>query len=286
MKFIKSNWVYVLWFIVYFLVALVLLGVNVENLIFIMAFYAISITIALSPIGEWLLRNFEGARRLETREEREYLEPLFEEVCQNAKAENPKLSDNIGLFIIDAMFVNAFAMGRNTIAVTTGAIESFTEDELKGVLAHELGHITYGHTKALLLSVIGNMLFSVLILILRLIIFAVDLLNAIFAQTSIGYIIMKIMTIIVNMVFNASIFLFMYLGQILLSLNSRFNEFEADEFAYKINFGDELISALYLLKKISGSHKMTLKEKMTASHPHIAVRIGRLERMQEENENQ
>ena len=231
MKFIKSNWVYVLWFIVYFLVALVLLGVNVENLIFILAFYAISITIALSPIGEWLLRNFEGARRLETREEREYLEPLFEEVCQNAKAENPKLSDNIGLFIIDAMFVNAFAMGRNTIAVTTGAIESFTEDELKGVLAHELGHITYGHTKALLLSVIGNMLFSVLILILRLIIFAVDLLNAIFAQTSIGYIIMKIMTIIVNMVFNASIFLFMYLGQILLSLNSRFNEFEADEFA-------------------------------------------------------
>ena len=54
--------------------------------------------------------------------------------------------------------------------------------------------------------------------------------------------------------------------------------------SHKINFGDELISALYLLKKISGSQKMTLKEKMTASHPHIAVRIGRLERMQEENQ--
>lgn len=283
-KFFKSNWVYLLWFVVYFFIAWVLLGATSGSFIFVAIFYAISISIALSSFGEWLLRAFENVRGLETAEEREYLEPIFEEVYANAKEENPKLNDDIQLHIIDAMYVNAFAIGRKTIAVTTGAVETFTEEELKGVIAHEFGHITYGHTKALLLSIIGNMLFSLLVLIVRFSVFICEFLATIFTRTSMSVAITSLLVFISKATLNISIMLFMYLGQVILSLNSRYNEYEADEFAFKIGFGEELISALYLLKKISGTQKASIRERMTSSHPHIASRISTLENMEEVGE--
>ncbi len=282
MKFVKSNYIYLIWFILYFSILWVFLGANSTSFAYSFVVYAISISIALSPAGEWILRVFEGARELRTNEEKQYLLPIFEEVYQNALEENPKLSKNIKLFIIDANFVNAFAMGRNTIAVTTGAMQTFSPDELKGILAHEFGHISYGHTKALLLSVVGNAIFSILVLIVRVFVWVCSLLSAIFAHTSIVVLIINVLSILFKMLLEVSIFVFLYAGQVILSLNSRMNEFEADSFANKVSYGQELLSSLYLLQKLSGSQKMTVREKMTASHPHIAARIERLEGFQEQ----
>lgn len=41
--------------------------------------------------------------------------------------------------------------------------------------------------------------------------------------------------------------------------------------------GEDLIESLYLLQKMSFGEEMVLVERMTASHPLIAKRIGRLE---------
>jgi len=254
-----------------------MLGANKLSFVIVAVYYAISISIALSPIGEWLLRLIEGVRKIETNEEREYLEDIFEEVYQNALKEAPQLNKEIKLYIIDAMFVNAFAIGRKTIAVTTGAIETFSREELKGILAHEFGHIRYGHTKALLLSVIGNMLFSLFVLIVRVFLFVSELLAVIFAETKGGALLANFSMVILRFGFDLSIIFFMYIRQAILSLNSRSNEYQADEFAYTIGFGDELITSLYLLQKVSGSQKVSIKDRMTSSHPHIAKRIGKLE---------
>lgn len=277
MQFIKSNYMYVLWFILYFTIVWALLGADGQAFKITFLIYAVSITIALCPVGEFVLRIVEGARKIQTNEEKEYLLPLFEEVYENAKKENPKLSDGVKLYITDDMFANAFAMGRKTIAVTKGAIETFTPEELKGVIAHEFGHITYGHTKALLLSVIGNAILSVFVVIIRLFIEVLNFLTIAFSRVSFIIILINLINLLFKYVFEMTLIGFMYLGQIILSLNSRSNEFQADNFAYKIGYGEELISALYLLQKISGSRKMSLKEKLTCSHPHIAKRIERLE---------
>ena len=49
------------------------------------------------------------------------------------------------MYIITDPAINAFATGRDpahaSIAVTTGAIEKLTNEELEGVLAHELSHV-------------------------------------------------------------------------------------------------------------------------------------------------
>ncbi len=52
------------------------------------------------------------------------------------------------LFLTQTPIVNAFAMGREnpTMVLHTGLVEHLTDEELLGVIAHELGHIHCGHT--------------------------------------------------------------------------------------------------------------------------------------------
>lgn len=164
-------------------------------------------------------------------------------------------------------------MGRETVAVTRGAIETFTPDELKGVIAHELGHIANGDTKALLLTVVGNGIFTIIIFLLKIVMFIFDLINLIITRNTI----IAILIFAIRFVFDIVILAISYIGILILSINSRSNEYNADEFAYKIGYGGELVEALYLLQKISLPANLSLLEKLKASHPHIADRIGRLE---------
>src|ERR1700761_6097044 len=50
------------------------------------------------------------------------------------------------LKVEESMELNAFATGRRTIVVTKGLLQICTPDELRGVLAHELGHLVSGDT--------------------------------------------------------------------------------------------------------------------------------------------
>ena len=75
---------------------------------------------------------------------------------------------------------------------------------------------------------------------------------------------------------------FINVSEIILALNSRTNEIQADTFAYEIGYGRELISAMYLLQKISLDSNLRLSERLKASHPHIAYRIEQLESLENE----
>lgn len=276
MQFLKNNWIYVVWFLFYYLLALGLFMFQPQGILLVTVFYAISITIALSPLGETILRLMTNVRPLRTREEREYLEPLFREVYESALQQNPNLSRKIKIHITDAMYANAFAVGRKTIAVTRGAINTFSENELKGIIAHELGHITYGHTKALLLSVVGNSLFTFMIFITKIFLFIADVITTVCTNGS-AYLFAKLGLLMSQFTFDISVIIFMGLSQIILSINSRKNEYQADNFASEIGYGEELTSALYLLQNISFEQKPSIFERLTMSHPHITKRIQKLE---------
>lgn len=72
------------------------------------------------------------------------------------------------LHIIDSPQPNAFATGRSprhaAVAVTTGILEVMTQDELEGVLAHELSHV---RNRDILISSIAAMLAAALTIFAR-----------------------------------------------------------------------------------------------------------------------
>lgn len=278
LDFIKSNILYIIWSIVNFIISFLILGANVYSFAICLVLYAVSLTVALSPLGEWILRLINGVRKLYTRREKDYLIPLFEEICEEVKEQHPDLP-NLEICIIDSLTVNACAMGRHTIAVTRGAVETFTEDELKGILLHEIGHIVHGDTKATLLNLIGNGLFSIGVIIIKLALLILDLLLLPLFNETKG--ITVLVTSFIRFIFNILLFAFTLTGNIILSINSRSNEYSADYFAYKMAYGEELISALYLLQKMSLGENMKLVQRMQASHPHIAKRIGKLEHLED-----
>ena len=275
--FIRSNIAYLIWVVVYILLVWVMLGMSKEAFIFTVVAYAVSIGIALSPVGEWLLCVLEGARKIRTSQDRNYLEPIFYEVYEQVRARTPSVSDNISLKIVNAMYINAFAMGKHTIAVTRGAVATMTEDELKGVLAHEFAHIVNGDTKALLIKVVGNMIFSAVVFCVRLFFTGMQLLFALFTKSPA----VDIAIIGFRLLLDIAVIVFMFIGDIILSVNSRASEYLADDYASMTGYNGELTQALYMLQKTSMGGEMKLSDKLRSSHLNLEKRIERLENWQD-----
>jgi heat shock protein HtpX len=203
---------------------------------------------------------------LETAEDKNYLCPLFKEVYDRAKAANPQLG-NIDLGVIDSMSVHACALGSRTIAVTKGAMEAFSEDGLKALLSHEVAHILNRDTIATLYVLVGNGIFMLLILPIKLLCMALQSLGRIRRGAR-----------IVAAVFSAIVSGFLFLMQITMSVNSRKSEFQADMMAVDLGYGESMIEALYLLEKLNrGNDEKTIAQLLLASHSHISTRIKRLE---------
>lgn len=82
---------------------------------------------------------FSARARPIAREENPYLYRLVENLCITAGIPIPKIH------IIDDPALNAFATGRSpkhaSIAFTTGILQRLENEELEGVIAHELSHV-------------------------------------------------------------------------------------------------------------------------------------------------
>ena len=102
---------------------------------------------------------------------------LYLEMCASAVKVTPKQCSRIyrlleeavavldmptvpALFLTQTPIVNAFAMGREnpTVVLHTGLVELLTEEELLGVIAHELGHVHCGHTVYRLMALLVELL--------------------------------------------------------------------------------------------------------------------------------
>jgi heat shock protein HtpX len=79
-----------------------------------------------------------GAKPI-SKEDNPYVYRMIENLCIASGMPTPKV------YIIEDPAINAFATGRKpdmaSVAVTTGAIEKLTNEELEGVLAHEMSHV-------------------------------------------------------------------------------------------------------------------------------------------------
>jgi heat shock protein HtpX len=90
-------------------------------------------------MGDDLVALVSGARQVKRKEEAPELWRRVENLAITAGIPMPRI------FIVDDDTPNAFAAGRSPkqaiVCVTTGLLERLDEEELEGVLAHELSHI-------------------------------------------------------------------------------------------------------------------------------------------------
>lgn len=88
--------------------------------------------------GDKIALSSAGAREIK-KEDNPYVYRMVENLAITAGTPVPKV------FIIDSPALNAFATGRDpqhaSIALTTGIIQALQNEELEGVIAHELSHI-------------------------------------------------------------------------------------------------------------------------------------------------
>jgi len=275
-KFVKTNPQYLLASVIYYVLASFALGGAFIGFGIALLSYLISLFIAFTPIGEKLLRFFEHVRRIETKQEKAYLLPLFDEVYSQAKENNPKLG-KIELCIIDKMTVNACAMGKHTIAVTKGAIETFNADELKAMIAHEIAHILYGDTMARLYMSVGNGLFTVFVLATRAFIFIAEMIEKIASKKKASFSFAWVIIALIKFLFTLILLVVQSLMQMVLAISNRRSEFRADRYAYELGYGEKLVAGLYMLEKMQLGANASIIQKMTANHPRITARIERIE---------
>lgn len=105
-------------------------------------FFALILSFGMTLISYFqgdAIALFSTGAKATSKEESPYVYRMIENLCITSGLPMPKV------YIIDDPAINAFATGRKpetaSVAVTTGAIEKLTNEELEGVLAHEMSHI-------------------------------------------------------------------------------------------------------------------------------------------------
>lgn len=180
-----------------------------------------------------------------------------------------------GIFVIDGSrrsshgnaYFSGFGKNKRIVFFDT-LLESLNDDELEAVLAHELGHFKRKH-------IIKGMLLSIVTSLLGLWVLSWLMQNDWFYQslgvsTSSTYMALLLFTIVVPV--------FTFLLSPLLSMLSRKNEFEADEFAAEQTDARNLIQALVNMYKENASTLTPdpLYSAFYDSHPPAPVRVAHL----------
>lgn len=243
--------------------------------------YFVSLLIALSPVGEWILRLQTGCKQIKNDEQRNFIEPIFREVYDKARAQDPSISDKVKIYMNHDEAPNAFATGRKTICVTEGML-SMPVEQIKATLGHEFGHLAHKDTDLILVVAVGNLIVSAFILLFRL---AIDLVHLLFVFSSVfvggsdgafGALISTVYHLAMTAVVVGLTWIWTKIGVLLVMKSSRANEYEADEFSFRLGYGNELCA---LLDSFSGTNANGLFANLVSSHPDKDDRIARLQEL-------
>lgn len=253
----------------------------IEMNVIIAFVYVLFIMLCLSDFAEYFLRLIGDVRRVATNTEKEQLLELFDYAKARGAAYSKMIDYDLKLYIIDSVAINAFTIGKHTIAVTRGLMSFMTDEEIEAIIAHEMGHIINGDGQVgILVSLASNIyLWSIMLAAKILRLLETFLGGNSFFGSLIGFV-----RNIIEIGRNYAITLL----TILVSSTSRKEEFKADKVAYKLGYGEPLLSALYKFYDMEISDKKKLLEKLQSSHPKTAYRIEALENMcyQEECQEQ
>lgn len=237
--------------------------------------YFASVAVALSPVGEAILRWQNKCKKIKNPKIQKRIEPLFQEVYQQARLKDPTISENVKFFLSPDPSPNAFATGRKTVCITRGLLE-LSDNEIKAVLAHEFGHLSNKDTDVILVVAVGNMLITGILTVVSAIVNLFLLISKIFSKKDEidgAAIFFKI----INFAFIALSFIWTKLGVLLCMHSSRKNEFAADAFAVELGYCDDLVEALTTIDEGDYESSKGLWASLQSSHPETCDRVDEME---------
>ena len=249
--------------------------------------YAVSLLIALSPIGEFILRLQTGCKPIKREDHKNLIEPIFNEVYAKAKEMMPELPKGIKLYMNADNSPNAFATGRRTICVTRGLLK-LPPEQIKAILAHEFGHIAHRDTYLLQAVLVGNFIVTFLVIVLKIVAILATMFAGIMTateNTSLGRMARAVLLIVAQLAIFVGFSVFMWLwtkiGVLLCMKTSRGNEYEADRFSSNCGYNKELIAAFETMAESSEAPKGIFAT-LASSHPDFDDRIAKLQSYQKE----
>lgn len=185
--------------------------------------------------------------------------------------------------IYDSPEVNAFATGpsksRSLVAVSTGLLRSMRQDEVEGVLAHEVAHI--GNGDMITMTLLQGVINAFVMFFARVIAFAISR-NDSRSGYGTNFLVVMVLQIVLGI-----------LGSVITAWFSRHREFRADRGGATLAGRERMLGALKRLASnrelVDTSHQAlaTLKINGTrgwmmffSTHPPLEARIAALERLQ------
>jgi heat shock protein HtpX len=192
-------------------------------------------------------------------------------VYQRAKRKTPGLVNDIVLKVMYTPEPNAYAIGRRTICVSEGLFR-LSDGEIKGILAHEVGHLACRHTEIQLLIGGGNFIVTLFILMIK----VVAAIIAAFSMYT-GYRNRSFITVVVGLFFAGIVWLWTKFCMLFLMWSMRKNEYVADAYAADLGYGVELARGLDAIG--TSKPQESLLKALYSTHPNAYDRIGRLQQM-------
>jgi len=230
--------------------------------------------------------------------EEQRLYPALEELLEKADS-----GRRITVWIDESREMNAYATGYHTIAISRPLMERLSPGELRGVLAHELGHLLSGDTAVAAAFTTAGMLPQAVygvyrvgaVVVRRAFLTAatvhssrgairvnrVNILGGAIALLVLGYLLNRVHLLKAVIPITLFVLLFAVLNRIfsfLALLLSRLAEYRQDAFAYRLGYGEGLRRALL---KLAGSGEPVVNRYFIvfhSTHPVIFNRIRRLEK--------
>jgi heat shock protein HtpX len=241
------------------------------------------ISLALSRMmAKWML----GVRLIDPRTTGTTERQLVETVHQLARAAGLSVMPEVGIY--NSPEVNAFATGpsrrRSLVAVSSGLLNRMSQDELEGVLGHEISHISNGDMVTM--TLIQGVVNAFVMFLARALAYALSGIGNRGKSSGNSYLIFNVLVIVFQIVF-------MILGSLVVAAYSRYREFRADKGGASLAGRDKMISALESLKQLQEirdvrvekpafqSMKISHQERrgllaFFATHPSLELRIQRL----------
>lgn len=225
------------------------------------------------PVQRIVFARMLGARQ-PTPRELLALQPAWNVVSQA----NHFLPNRFVLAVVDSNETNAFACGGHLLVVSSYAIEHLRQDQLTGVLAHELSHHMGGHTVALTIS---QWMSLPVVGLARLGIWIRNSAQRATSKFTEQYVAARFFVQALTTLLTAISYLLLSgfkAAQVLNSKVGRASEYRADARAAQMGFGHELVSALRNVDKHEVQKGMRLRPTLsTSTHPPAGTRVAKLE---------